>query len=960
MKEWLPAGTIIAHFQISSRLSANGIGEVYLAKELSSGLEVALKLLPASLIGDERIRQRFIQTFSLITQLRHSNFCRTYEGGIAEDGRPFVAMEYVKGQSFDLIGFGPQLPVPQIVSLVIQIAEALDGMHARGWLHLAIKPSNLMMTPNGQAKILDFGIGLVFPLSLSGAGDESLRATAGAARYLSPEQVSGSRLDQRSDVFSLGAVFYELLTGHPPFAGSSMDEVIAGVTLATPPPITSYREGAPSGLDPIVAKALAKDVNTRYRTMGELARDLRNLAAQERQWMALMPPPTTQPVHASDREGRPGGAAAEARGGGKSGKVKGAKLASASFIDDLKRLFTSLFESKSKRQGSAAGQVELIQERSFLEDIVHFFKLYWRILLASFLALVGILVAATIVGMLWNREPETVEVRSMQIERVTTNGKVTSAAISPGGDRLVYAIDENEGQSLWLKELKSAKETRLAPASSTEYRGLAFSPDGQWISYFKSRPGDEPGAVYRMAARGGAEQRLPIKNATSAISFSPDGKSLAVVSASDITSETSLWVGDATGVGKPLVTRQNPAAFHPGAIAWSPDGRFIACAVKDADSDLYLKVVMIAVADKTENTVVSGRWSEIDGIAWLNDGGGLIVAASDPITRAPKLWRVDSPSGSISRVTADTSEYRGASLTGDARLLVSVQREVLSHLWIAPGADSGPLKQVTTGRFDGVNGMAWMPDQRLVFASWTNDRESIWISRQSGGKNDEVPPSHPIPTESGDGGQYQPAVSPDGRFVAYVIERAGGAYLLRNEIERREMKTVSEERLAFFPQFSSDGKWIVYSAIRHGRAAIVKVSSDGGKPETVIDKRAWRAVLSPDGAKVACNYLDETTARWRLAVFPVSGGNPLAVFDAPGSWHRVVHWTPDGNGLAFIVTSGGVSNIWVQPVSGGASAPMTDFKTDRIFNFAWSRDGRQLALARGWSSGDVVLIRNFR
>ncbi len=958
MKEWLPAGTIIAHFQISSRISANGIGEVYLAKELSSGLEVALKLLPASLIGDERIRQRFIRTFSLVARLQHPNFCRTYEGGIAEDGRPFVAMEYVKGQSFDLIGFGPQLPVPQIVSLVIQIAEAFDGVHARGWFHLAVKPSNLMMTPNGPAKILDFGIGLVFPLSLSGTGDESLKATSGAARYLSPEQVSGSRLDQRSDVFSLGAVFYELLTGHPPFAGSSVDEVIAGVTLAAPPPITSYREDAPSGLNSIVAKALAKDVNARYRTMGELARDLRNLAAQERQWMALMPPDTTRPVHASDREGRPGSAAAEARGKGESDKVKGAKLASASFIDDLKRLFTSLFESKSKRQGGAAGQVELIRERSFLEDIVHFFKLYWRILLASFLALVGVVIAAAIVGMLWNREPEIEEAGSMQIEHITTNGKVTSAAVSPGGDHLVYAIDEGEGQSLWLKELKSAKETRIASASSTEYRGLAFSPDGQWIAYFKSRPGDEPGVVYRIAARGGAEQRLPIKNAISAISFAPDGKSLAAVSASDITSETSLWVGAATGVGKPLVTRQSPAAFHPGAIAWSPDGRFIACAVKDADNDLYLKVVTIAVADKTENTVVSGRWSEIDGIAWLDDGGGLIVAASDPITRAPKLWRVDYPSGSVSRVTKDTGEYRGASLTGDARLLISVQREVLSHLWIAPGADSGQWQQITTGRFDGVNGIAWMPEQRLVFASWTNDREGIWISGQ--GKNNEIPQSHPIPTESSDGGQYQPSVSPDGRFVAYVIERAGGAYLLRNEIERREMKMVVEERLAFFPQFSSDGRWIVYSAIRNGRAAVVKVSSGGGKPETVIDKRAWRAVLSPDGTRVACNYLDETTARWRLSVFPVAGGNPLAVFDAPGSMHRVVHWTPDGNGLAFIATRGGVSNIWVQPVSGGAPSPMTGFKTDRIFNFAWSRDGRQLALARGWSSGDVVLIRNFR
>ncbi|MGH9844049.1 MAG: protein kinase domain-containing protein [Blastocatellia bacterium] len=940
MKEWLPAGTIIAHFRISSRISANGTGEVYQATEVSSGRELALKLLPASLVTDPQARQRFIEVFSSVVQLRHHNFCQVYEAGGAEDGRPFVAMEYVKGQSLDLAGLSYRLSIPEITSIIIQIAEALDSLHTQGWVHLAIKPADLMMTPDRQVKILDLGFGLAFPLSLSVAADGSLKVPLGAARYLSLEQMAGERADRRSDVFSLGAVLYELLTSRPPFSGSSVKELIAAASLATPPPIMDFREDAPPALNKIVMKALAKDRAARYQTMGALARDLRNLSAEA-------------PVYAPGRAMR----AKDPPGAGKRGAVEGEKLPPGSLIDDLKKALTRLLESKPKGQPPKQPKIFLEQDRSFLADIAHFFRLYWRHLLASFLALVGVAIAVGIVATLRDRSSEPEKSRSLQITTLTTSGKVRSAAISPDGENLVYAVDEGGGQSLQLKDLKGARETRIAPAQPIEYRGLTFSPDGRWITYLKSPDGSGPAAIYRIAARGGTEQPLPITNAISSASFSPDGKSLAVVKRNGAGSETSLWVGDEMGKGAVLVHRFTPAAFQSALPAWSPDGRVIICAVRGAESDLFLELAAIGVGDKTENTLVSGRWSEIDQVAWRADGAGLIVAASDPITRRSRLWRVEYPSGEVSRITQDWGDYRGASLTRDASLLISVQSEVLSNIWVTPGANAGQLRQITTGGRDGMNGIAWMPDHRLVYVSLTNGRETLRI----GGRADGAEPQHrPLPTESGDGGQYQPAVSADGRFVAYVIERAGGAYLLRNEIARKEFRPLVNDRLAFSPQFSPDGAWVIYSAIRGGRGVIAKVSSSGGAPETLIAGRAWRAVVAPDGTKIACNYLDETTAGWRLAVLPTSGGAPTAVFDAPGSMHRVVQWTPDGAGLAFIVTRGGVSNLWSQPISGGPPAQFTDFKTDRIFNFAWSRDGERLALAHGWESSDVALIQNFR
>jgi Tol biopolymer transport system component len=739
----------------------------------------------------------------------------------------------------------------------------------------------------------------------------------------------------------LGAVFYELLAGRPAFAGSSVNEALAAVALATPPPVTDFREDASPALNAIVMKALAKNTAARYQTMADLARDLRNLLVGEN---AL----------ARGREDR----TIIPQGAGR-GDREGERLPPGSIIEDLKQALSRLFESKPQRQKALLAKTGLEEDRSLLGDIAQFWKLYKRYVLAGLLALFGIAIAVVIAGTLRDRLAGNEERRAMSVAHATTNGKVTNAAISPDGELLVYTVDEAAGQSLWLKELKGAKETRLAQAQPVEYSGLTFSPDGGSITYLKTPFDSGSGAVFRIAARGGAERPMPINGALSSVSFSPDGKRLAAIRMNDDGSEMSLWVSDETGAGVVLSARRGLAAFQPASPAWSPDGRVIVCAMRDADSDLFLKLVAISVLDKTESVIASGRWSEIDGMAWLADGRGLIVSAGDPVTRRSQLWQVEySPTGAgeVSRVTRDLSDYRGVSLTRDSSVLVSAQSETLSNVWV----NADQLRQITTGRQDGVNGIAWTPDGRLIYASLTGDRESLWMSDRRVEENNEESRHLPLPTESGDGGQYQPAVSPDGRFAVYVIERAGGAFLLRNEIERREFKPLTEDRLAFFPQFSPDGKWVIYSTNRGGRAVIARVSSDGGTPETLIAGRAWRPVVSPDGANLACNYLDETTSRWRLAVMPVSGGAPVAIFDAPGSLHRVVQWTPDGAGLAFVVTRGGVSNIWVQLLSGGAPAQLTGFKTGRIFNFAWSRDGKQLALAHGWASSDVALIRNFR
>ena len=162
-------------------------------------------------------------------------------------------MEYFYGHSFDLFGFGVQLTIPQIVFLIVQIAEALDSVHARGWYHLAIKPENLMIVSK-QAKILDFGFAAAFPHLLSDDAPEPMRITLSDARYLSPEQVMGEKPDQRADVFSLGAILYEILGGGPAFPGESRLAILLKVLHESPPPLRERARGLPRDVETVVGK----------------------------------------------------------------------------------------------------------------------------------------------------------------------------------------------------------------------------------------------------------------------------------------------------------------------------------------------------------------------------------------------------------------------------------------------------------------------------------------------------------------------------------------------------------------------------------------------------------------------------------------------------------------------------------------------------------------------------------
>jgi serine/threonine protein kinase/tetratricopeptide (TPR) repeat protein len=274
----------ISHYRIVSQLGAGGMGEVYLAEDTQLGRRVAIKFLSPELVADERANKRLFKEARAAATLDHPNICSIYEVGEA-DGRSFIAMQYIEGETLDARIKGKPLELKDSLSIASQVADGLAEAHAHGIIHRDIKPANIMITARGQVKVMDFGLAKLIQHSevvQSEAETEALLSTPGAiigtVPYMSPEQVRGQPVDARSDIFSFGVLLYEILSGQQPFVAESATATASAILTREPPPLARYSSDVPGELQRIVRKCMEKDRERRYQTARDLAIDLHNLA----------------------------------------------------------------------------------------------------------------------------------------------------------------------------------------------------------------------------------------------------------------------------------------------------------------------------------------------------------------------------------------------------------------------------------------------------------------------------------------------------------------------------------------------------------------------------------------------------------------------------------------------------------------------------------------------------------
>src|SRR5215475_4047951 len=279
----LPVNKSISHYRIISQLGAGGMGEVYLAEDTLLDRKVAIKFLPSESTADEQAQKRLVREARAAAKLDHPNICSIYEVA-REDNRSFIVMQYIDGETLARCISRQPLELSEVLDIAIQVVDALAEAHSHGIVHRDIKPQNIMLTARRQAKVMDFGLSkVVSERSLvESSVDTETQLTApgivmGTASYMSPEQIRGEDLDARSDIFSFGVVFYEMVSGRQPFTGESAAATLSEILTREPLPLSRYVAEAPSQFQWIASKALRKNKRERYQTAKEMFVDLRTL-----------------------------------------------------------------------------------------------------------------------------------------------------------------------------------------------------------------------------------------------------------------------------------------------------------------------------------------------------------------------------------------------------------------------------------------------------------------------------------------------------------------------------------------------------------------------------------------------------------------------------------------------------------------------------------------------------------
>jgi Tol biopolymer transport system component/DNA-binding winged helix-turn-helix (wHTH) protein len=565
------------------------------------------------------------------------------------------------------------------------------------------------------------------------------------------------------------------------------------------------------------------------------------------------------------------------------------------------------------------------------------------------LALIAIVVAG-IATFLWLRPRPPFE--SVKLTKFTTTGKALHAAISPDGKYIAYVLNDSGQQSVWLKQLVTGTEKQIVSPEQTDIYGLTFTRDGNYVFYVSQKQ-NFLGMLYRVPTLGEAPDKL-VEDVDSPVTFSPDNRQMAFLRFSP--GKASIVIANIDGTAERILvtTLQSDAArIGPNGVlppAWSPDGSIIAVPVSINSTQWNQTVYGYRTSNGTQVQITTNQWPALGRIEWLPDGSGLLATIIETeASSEQQIWIVPYPKGDARRITNDLTDYRDVSVTADARTIVTIQSEKKANIWLAATADLDHPRQLTSTSYDGLNGVSWTPEGRLVYTSWIGGEQNIWITDPNGGS--------PKQLTSHAGFNEQPVVSPDGRYIVFLSNRNNQEHLWRMDIDGRNQIELTHGTSDRQPTFTADGQTVIYRSLNP--TGLRRVSINGGQETTFSAKASFDPNVSPDGKTVACGYRPQPAAKNQMALIDTNGGEPKSIHDFPACYGRI-RWMPDGNGLAYAARQQGVGNIWVQPLDGSAPKQLTHWSANPIFSFSWSLDGKWLAYASGSITSDVIVINDQR
>ena len=539
----------------------------------------------------------------------------------------------------------------------------------------------------------------------------------------------------------------------------------------------------------------------------------------------------------------------------------------------------------------------------------------------------------------------------IKASRATNEGNVESVTVSPDGKYLAYVTVDGPTYALWTKHLPTNSRVQIAaPPGSVAIYAITFSPDNNYVFYGIQQEQSGSYDLYQVAVLGGTGKKV-ISNIAASISFSPDGKKIAFTRFDPVTSDTSVLTANADGSDEQTVAlRKLPEVIGYYGAAWSPDGKVLAADWLDAGQET--SIATIQLADGTISPLTNKKFNNVGVIRWLPDRTGLIFAAQDQASEATKIWYLPLPDAVPRLLTVGLNAYSDKSLmpTADSSSFVALQRESTSNIYVASVSDLSNPRRVSTrtGANDGLWGLSWDKSNRLFSVSQDENKSETWMIEPGATTPKTVMEEAAIDTVT---------VSPDGKYLVFISKRTGSWDIWRTDINGGNPKQLTNGVL-ISPSLSitPDGRWVLFTAIDH---AIRRIPVEGGEQTVLANTTSapYSPQISPDGSYLACSSYD-TQLEPKIYVFKLQGDTvvPFKTLALPKTFGPDFHWAADSRSVIYADTVGRVSNLWQLPLDGGRPKQLTSFTSETIKNFAFSYDGKQLALARGPVTSDAVLI----
>jgi len=540
------------------------------------------------------------------------------------------------------------------------------------------------------------------------------------------------------------------------------------------------------------------------------------------------------------------------------------------------------------------------------------------------------------------------DLSTVTLQKLVTKGEVQYGLISPDGQFVAYTTqDDSRRYTLWLQHVGSKEPSPLIADSEAPVGPCAISHDNNWLYYGQVDP-KEPAkgpTIFRIPLLGGTSRKI-LEGVHVFAALSPDDQRLLYHQFTAAGGIEVISVNAHDGSDARMIASGSNTTDFMGT-QWSPDGtKLVFFRMEQKADGPYWSLQEMSAAGGASKIILPPKKRKIWFVNWVDEGRGIVMNATDPVTKIPQLFYVTYPNGDTNRITNDLFGYTYFTVGGNAILAGKVERQ--SKVWLTTWPISSEAREAIDR--DMADGLAWMPDGHIVYDANDDGRIHLWTADTSG----SVP--HQLSPESAE--ERQPDVSPDGKLIAFLSRRSGNVSLWLMDTDGRNPRQLTMTGLPWRPRFASDSQSIFFLWERSGQTILARISIGGGEPVIVLDDVSSETFfdVSPDGSRVVYSILDRDRNATRIVVRTLPTG-AKKYFDIEPSYF--VRWAPDGNHFVYAQEPADKKpgeSVWLQSISGGPPQEILNATPDLIYWLAWSSDGKQLALSRGPFKRDIVLI----